>query len=77
MTTLESLAVAPHLRHLLAYLVENRVLESMPGYDAATLAVSSEDVLAQIQAGDASWERDVPPAIAEVIKGKRLFGWKG
>jgi hypothetical protein len=32
-------------------------------------------VLAKIKAGDASWEKLVPPPIAQVIKAKRLFGW--
>jgi hypothetical protein len=31
-------------------------------------------VLARIQSGDAAWEEMVPPAVASIIKAKRLFG---
>jgi hypothetical protein len=33
-------------------------------------------VLDKIEAGDASWEKLVPPVIAEVIKREKLFGWR-
>jgi hypothetical protein len=39
------------------------------------LTVYSGDVLAKIKAGDAAWEKLVPPPIVQVIKAKRLFGW--
>jgi hypothetical protein len=28
-----------------------------------------------MKAGDVSWEKLVPPPIAQVIRTKRLFGW--
>jgi hypothetical protein len=31
--------------------------------------------LARIERGDPSWERLVPPAVADIIKAKKLFGW--
>jgi hypothetical protein len=74
--TVESMDVAPHLRHLYAHLVENGFVESIKNYNANNLAVYSGDVLKQIQSGDSAWEKQVPPAIANVIKAKRLFGWK-
>ena len=36
-------------------------------------ADDNRDVLAKIQSGDASWEQQVPPVIAEIIKRDRLF----
>jgi hypothetical protein len=71
----ENMEVAPHLRHLYAYLVENRFVENIRNYTPDYLKIYSGDVLAKIKAGDASWEKLVPPPIAQVIQSKRLFGW--
>jgi hypothetical protein len=75
LTTVENMEVAPHLRHLYAHLVENRFVENIRNYNPDYLKVYSGDVLDKIKAGDASWEKLVPPPIAQVIKAKRLFGW--
>jgi len=75
LTTVENLEVAPHLRHLYAHLVENRFVENIRNYNPEYLKIYSGDVLAKIKAGDASWEKLVPPPIVQVIKAKRLFGW--
>ncbi|HUA37736.1 MAG TPA: hypothetical protein VMA35_04965 [Candidatus Sulfopaludibacter sp.] len=75
LVTVENMEVAPHLRHLYAHLVENRFVENIRHYNPDYLKIYSGDVLAKIKAGDASWEKLVPPPIARVIKDKRLFGW--
>jgi hypothetical protein len=75
LTTVENLEVSPHLRHLYAYLVENRFVEDIRNYKADYLSIYSGDVLNKIHAGDETVDRLVPPAIVEVIKNKRLFGW--
>ncbi len=75
LTTVENMEVAPHLRHLYAHLVENRFVENIRNYNPEYLTIYSRDVLEKIKAGDASWEKLVPPPIAQVIKTKRLFGW--
>ncbi|MBC8094916.1 MAG: TonB-dependent receptor [Akkermansiaceae bacterium] len=74
--TVENLEVPPHLRHLYAHLVENRLVESIRNYHPEYLPVYSGDVLKQIQTGDAMWEKNVPPPVADVIKAKQLFGWQ-
>jgi hypothetical protein len=73
--TVENMEVAPHLRHLYMHLVENRFVEDIRNYNPDYLPIYSRDVLDKIKAGDASWEKLVPPPIARVIKDKRLFGW--
>jgi hypothetical protein len=73
--TLENMEVAPHLRHLFAHLVENRFVENIRNYNPDYLKIYASDVLAKIKAGDVSWEKLVPPPIAQVIKTKGLFGW--
>jgi hypothetical protein len=74
--TAATLQVPPHLRHLYAHLVENRFVEDIRGYNPSLLPMYSGDVLKKIQSGDDSWETMVPPPIVEVIKAKKLFGWR-
>ena len=74
--TAGNLRVAPHLRHLYAYLLENRSIESIRDFNEKCLPIFSRDVLARIRSGDMSWETMVPPAVAEIIKKRRLLGHK-
>jgi len=74
--TLENLEVPPNLRHLYAHLVDNACIVGIRDFNADYLAIYPRDVLNKIQAGDASWEKLVPPPIVEVIKGKGLFGYR-
>jgi len=76
LTTVENLEVAPHLRHLYAHLVENQFIVDIKNYNADALKIYSGEVLAKIHSGDEALSRLIPPAIFEVIKAKRLFGWR-
>ena len=71
-----TMRVAPHLRHLYAYLVENQLIEGIRGFDAACLPIYSRDVLARLRRGDSSWETMTPPSIAALVKDRRLFGYR-
>jgi hypothetical protein len=73
--TAGNLRVEPHLRHLYAYLVENRLIENVRGYDESCLTVFSRDVLRRIRCGDHTWEAMVPPAVAQAIKRRELLGY--
>lgn len=73
--TAGNLRVAPNLRHLYAYLVENRLIESLRDFDERCLPIFSRDVLAKIRSGDEAWETMVPPAVAEMIKARKLFNY--
>ncbi len=72
-----NLRVAPNLRHLHAYLVENRFIEGLQDYDESCLPIFSRDVLKKIRTGDKSWEEMVPPQVAQMIRERNLFGCKG
>src|SRR5665213_849675 len=72
-----NLRVAPNLRHLHAYLVENRFIENLRDYDEAALSIFSRDVLQKLRTGDMSWEAMVPPQVAQIIRERNLFGCKG
>ena len=75
--TAENFSVAPHLKHLYAHLLENRFIEGIRNFNPALLRIRSQDVLGKIQSGEASWEKLVPPPIAEIIKREGLFGYRG
>jgi hypothetical protein len=72
-----NLRVAPNLRHLHAYLVENHYIEALRDYDESALSIFSRDVLQRIRSGDKAWESMVPPQVATMIRERNLFGCKG
>ena len=74
--TAGNLRVAPNLRHLHAYLMENRFIEGLRDYDEKSLPIFSREILAKIRGGDASWEAAVPPPVAKIIRERKLFGCK-
>jgi hypothetical protein len=63
------------LKHLYEHVVGNGFIQGIRNYNADLLPIRSRDVLGRIQSGDASWEQQVPPVIAEIIKRDRLFGY--
>ncbi len=75
--TVQNLKVAPNLQNLYDHLVENHYIEGLEGYKPENLAIFSRAVLKLIQSGDSSWETMVPPAVAEMIKKGRLYGYRG
>jgi len=74
--TADNLKVSPHLRHLYAHLLENEFITGIQNYRPEYLGLFPPMVLSKLQAGDASWENDVPPSIVEIIKRNKMFGWK-
>jgi hypothetical protein len=71
-------APAPHSAgHLRDFLLEIDRLRPLDTSDPRLLSIHTVDVLARLQAGDASWESMVPPKVAERIKADRLFGYGG
>jgi hypothetical protein len=75
--TAGNLRVAPNLRHLYAYLLENRHIEGLKDINEACLPIFSRDVLTKLKSGDASWEKMVPTEVAKIIKSRRLLGYQG
>jgi hypothetical protein len=71
--TAGNLRVAPNLRHLYAYLIENLFVQGLRGYDDNCLPIFSRDVLERIRKGDNSWEENVPSQVGNLIKERKLF----
>ena len=70
-----NLQVATNLRSLYSYLLENRLIESLRGYDEACLSIFSRDILAKLRAGNPAWEGSVPPKVVDIIKERKLLGY--
>jgi hypothetical protein len=74
--TVDNLEVAPGLRKLYGYLVDNGFIKQLENVNRAYLPIFSRDALRKIRAGDPSWETMVPPEVAEVIKRRRFLGYR-
>jgi hypothetical protein len=77
METVDTVEVAPHLRHLFAYLKENRFIQGLTCVHEDCLPIFPNEVLNRLRRGDAAWEGMVPAQVARTIKERRLFGCKG
>lgn len=66
--TARNVQVEQHLRNLYAYLLENRFIDSIVGFNESHLHIFSKDVLPMIRAGDSVWENFVPAEVAVKIK---------
>jgi len=75
LVTADNYEVPAHLKHLYAYLLENRYLQGIRNYNAELARIRRREVIAGIQSGDNGWEQMVPPPIVEIIKRDGLFGY--
>ena len=67
--------VAPNLRSLFQYLVDNQFIEEITDYNPEYLGIFPPDVLEKLQSGDAHWEQLVPPEVSRLIKKRQFFGY--
>jgi hypothetical protein len=75
-TAVQNLDVAPNLRKLYEYLVEQGRIEQLNNFNESYLPIFSRDVLKKIETGDSSWQEMVPSQVAEVIKERSYFGYR-
>jgi hypothetical protein len=68
--------VAPNLRSLFRYLIDNQYVQEITDYHPEYLRIYPPDVLAKLQAGDPVWEQMVPPEVAQIIKQREFFGYR-
>ena len=68
--------VAPNLRSLYQYLIDNRHIEEITDYQNDFLRIYPPAVLAKLKAGDESWEKMVPPEVVQIIKERAFFGYR-
>jgi hypothetical protein len=68
--------VAPNLRSLFHYLIDNHYIEEITDYREDYLRIYPATVLAKLKTGDKSWEKMVPPEVAQIIKEREFFGYR-
>ncbi|PYL94569.1 MAG: nicotinate-nucleotide adenylyltransferase [Verrucomicrobia bacterium] len=68
--------VAPNLRALFQYLIDNCYIQEIDDYRKDFLRIYPATVLAKLKAGDKSWEEMVPPEVAQIIKEREFFGYR-
>jgi hypothetical protein len=74
--TAHQIQVAPNLRSLFQYLIDNRYIEEIADYHPEYLRIYPPNAMAKIQAGDVGWERMVPPEVVQIIKEREFFGYR-
>jgi len=75
--TVETVPIPGSLHSLYRHLVERGRISPLDNFDENVLHIFSRDVLKRIGNNDTSWETMVPSEIAEVIKRRRFFGYRG
>src|SRR5438132_1762449 len=70
------LEVPSNLRSLYRYLIDNQFIREIDAYHPEYLRIYPPDVLAKLQANDGSWEKMVPPEVAQIIKEREFFGYQ-
>ena len=74
--TATQLDVAPNLRSLFRYLIENEFIQEIADYNPEYLRSYPPEALRKLQSGDPSWEKMVPPEVVELIKTRGFFGYR-
>lgn len=74
--TVQTLEVAPNLRSLYRYLIENEFLQEITDYNPDYLRIHPPEALAKLQSGDPAWESMVPPEVSRLIKERQFFGYR-
>ncbi len=77
LVTAKTLEVAPNLRSLYRYLIENEFIQEISDYNPDYLRIHPPETLAQLQSGDPTWESMVPPEVSRLIKERHFFGYRG
>jgi len=73
LTTVQTLKVPDHLRHLYQHLLENGYILGLDAVDQQYLSIHSDDVLEKIRHGDDSWKTMVPQPVVDIISERNLF----
>ena len=75
--TTENMPIPDNMKHLLTHLRTNHLIEDLQGINTDYLKIHYGDLLKKIRSGDPAWETMVPPAVAQLIKSGKLFGYGG
>jgi hypothetical protein len=76
LVTAKKLEVAPNLRSLYRYLIENEFIQEITDYNPDYLRIHPPEALVKLQSGDAAWEQMVPPEVITIIKSRQFFSYQ-
>ncbi len=68
--------VAPNLRSLFRYLIDNQYVQEITDYHREYLRIHPPEVLTKLKSGDSNWEQMVPPEVVHIIKKRQFFGYR-
>lgn len=74
--TAHKMPVAPNLRALFHYLIDNEFIQEINDYNPEYLRIHPPEALIKLQSGDPGWETMVPPEVAKIIKSRGFFGYR-
>src|SRR5712671_6280581 len=74
--TATQVKVAPNIRSLFQYLIDNQYVQEITEYHPEYLRIQPPDVLTKLRAGDTRWEQMVPPEVAHMITKREFFGYR-
>ncbi|MDQ2660119.1 MAG: TonB-dependent receptor [Verrucomicrobiota bacterium] len=74
--TATNVEIAPNLRSLYLYLIENDFIHEVTKYNPEYLRMYPPDALDKLQSGNPAWEKMVPPEVVEIIKARQFFGYR-
>src|SRR5207237_4955029 len=74
--TARQIEVAPNLKALFQYIIDNNFIAEITDYQPKYLKIFPPDALAKLQTGDSGWEKMVPPEVAQIIKERGFFGYR-
>ncbi len=76
LVTATKIEVAPNLRSLFHYLIDNEFIQEVSDYNPDYLRIHPPEALAKLQSGDPGWEKMVPPEVVAIIKQREFFGYR-
>jgi hypothetical protein len=74
--TATQIEVAPNLKSLFDYLIDNHFIAELTDYNPQYLLIHPPDALTKLQKGDPDWETMVPPEVKQIIKQRGFFGYR-
>lgn len=74
--TSKNLKVASHLKELYKYFKHNERIVDIENYQGDYLGIHSREILKQIGNCEIGWEDKLPKGLAEMIKDRRMFGYR-
>lgn len=72
----ENLKVSDNLKELYKYFKHNNRIVDIKNYNPAYSEIYSRDILKKIANCEVGWESQLPEGVAELIKDRRMFGYK-